>query len=108
MINKKQERPLMKALNISYSVLASKSRKKEVMNMKKAYCFLMYDQVTECTYEDLGERLNNIDHTTARHHVIDARWLVKHNTDFKEKIERAISQLKHRSEGGCIITSLKP
>lgn len=86
-------------LSIDKLEVMGKSRKREVLDVMRIYCFIMMRMTSvKVTLEEVGLVVNR-DHATVLHHVRGAINLSKNSYPFIEKLNRSIDRFKNRFSG---------
>lgn len=76
--------------------LFSKSRKREVVELRMIFCFIARQMKYTCT--SVGQYIGNRDHTTVLHSVATFRNLIETNEVFREKYTRILNHIKQNYE----------
>lgn len=76
--------------------LFSKSRKREVVELRMIFCFIARQMKYTCT--TVGRFIGNRDHTTVLHNVATFRNLIETNEVFREKYTQILNHIKQNYE----------
>jgi chromosomal replication initiator protein len=78
---------------ISAEQIVSKSRNRNLVNLRNIYCKILYDK-TDYTLKAIGEQLSGRDHTTVLNNIGNFDSHYKNEEDFKKFVDKVCKKLK--------------